>query len=162
MDNFGKKLLGFTAVAFVSSAITIGAYTILNNKNVEPEIRYVEWNNVGMNSNGQFVNVSNPINQVIDFTSVADMSVNAVVSIRSSVTPKQSRQMHQIPDPFLQFFFGDGYNSSPTPQQQTSSGSGVIISNDGYIITNNHVIEGGDKVEVILNDKRMFNAKIVG
>ena len=162
MDNFGKKLLGFTAVAFVSSAITIGAYTILNNKNVEPEIRYVEWNNVGMNSNGQFVNVSNPINQVIDFTSVADMSVNAVVSIRSTVTPKQSRQMPQIPDPFLQFFFGDGYNSSPTPQQQTSSGSGVIISNDGYIITNNHVIEGGDKVEVILNDKRMFNAKIVG
>lgn len=158
MSNYGKKLLSLTAVALISSSVSIGAYSILNNKEEEKTAEFVS---NGMDINGRFINVSNTSNQAIDFTGVADMSVNAVVSIRSTTTPKQSRQIPQMQDPFFQFFFGQGYNT-PAPRPQVSSGSGVIISNDGYIITNNHVIEGADKVEVTLNDKRMFNAKIVG
>lgn len=96
----------------------------------------------------------------LDFTQAAENTVNAVVSIRT-VTVAQPRSGYR--DPFLEFFFGPGYSQPRQPQQQQSGlGSGVIISSDGYIVTNNHVIQGADKLEVTLNDKRTFNGRIVG
>jgi len=62
-------------------------------------------------------------------------------------------------NPLLEFFYGEQYRSS---QPVVGFGSGVIISDDGYIVTNNHVIEGSDKVFVTLNDKREFEAKLIG
>ncbi|MBO7259592.1 MAG: trypsin-like peptidase domain-containing protein, partial [Paludibacteraceae bacterium] len=65
-------------------------------------------------------------------------------------------------DPFLEFFFGlPHYQERPQPQQQ-GFGSGVIISNDGYIVTNNHVIDRADMIQVVLNDKRTYTAQLVG
>lgn len=160
MNNFGKKLLGFASIVLVSSSVSIGAYLMLSENNSDIRGEYVE---NGMDYNGRFINVSNPSSQAIDFTGVADMSVNAVVSIRTTITPKQTRQIPQMQDPFFEFFFGDRYNNPPAQQRpQMAQGSGVIISNDGYVITNNHVIDGADKIEVTLNDKRMFNAKVIG
>ena len=64
-------------------------------------------------------------------------------------------------NPLLEFFFG--IPSEPRePQYQEGSGSGVIISTDGYVVTNNHVIDNASTVEVVLNDKRSFEAKVIG
>ena len=58
------------------------------------------------------------------------------------------------------FFFGPGYSTPQVPMEAT--GSGVIISSDGYIVTNNHVIKGAKDIEITLNDKRLFKATLVG
>lgn len=113
-----------------------------------------------------------------DFTKAAESSVNGVVSIKSFATPRYSRQRQggMSPfdnDPFFEFFFGSPRQQQPkqprqqdpddeSNQQQTGLGSGVIISPDGYIVTNNHVIDGADRLEVTLNDNRSFNAKVIG
>jgi Do/DeqQ family serine protease len=94
-----------------------------------------------------------------DFTFAAEKTVHAVVHIKVMSTVSVGRQYI---DPF-EFFFGFGDSQRPRQQQQRfGSGSGVIISTDGYIITNNHVIEGADSINVTLNDKRSFTAKVIG
>lgn len=79
----------------------------------------------------------------------------AVVSINTSSAPQQS--LHQS-DPWFRFFFGD-QDQNPA---QSGLGSGVIVSADGYILTNNHVIEEADQIEVVLNDGRKGIAKVIG
>lgn len=91
-----------------------------------------------------------------DFTNAAEKSLNAVVHIKTVA----ERTNNLSYDPFAEWFFGHKNNQQPYTQQ--GSGSGVIISNDGYIVTNNHVIQGADKIEVVLNDKRSFIAEVVG
>jgi len=88
----------------------------------------------------------------IDFTYAAELTVHAVVHvhIKMAGTPE---------NPILDWFYGDR-NSKPREVQ--GYGSGVIISNDGYIITNNHVVENAESVDVTLNDKRTFTAKVIG
>ena len=96
-----------------------------------------------------------------DFTYAADMAVHAVVHIRSTVNERSSGRGEYF-DPF-EFFFGNGRGfQERTPRPRSGSGSGVIISTDGYIVTNNHVIENADELEVTLNDNRKFPAKIIG
>lgn len=95
-----------------------------------------------------------------DFTQAAESTVNAVVSIRTTTVAAQSSGGFN--DPFLEFFFGQGRGMQPQPQPRSGLGSGVIISADGYIVTNNHVVKGADKLEVTLNDKRSFNGRIIG
>lgn len=96
-----------------------------------------------------------------DFTKAAESTVNGVVSIKSYATPRSSFNGYAL-DPF-EFFFGPQPRSQQSPkQQQTGLGSGVILTKDGYIVTNNHVIEGAEKLEVTLNDNRTFNATVVG
>ncbi len=97
--------------------------------------------------------------EVPDFTSAAEKSVEAVVHVMTKSKAK-SRGV-DMSNPFYQFFYGPDARSQ---QQQPvlGSGSGVIISEDGYIVTNNHVIDGADEIQVILNDKRSYNAKLVG
>lgn len=108
-----------------------------------------------------------------DFTNAAESTVNGVVSVKSYATPR-SRQMMQggqdlFNDPFFEFFFGRPnqrqyrqQEPEQPKQQQIGLGSGVIISPDGYIVTNNHVIENAERLEVTLNDNRNFNATVVG
>ena len=111
----------------------------------------------------------------LDFTKAAETSINSVVSIKSFATPRQQQFYGGDFDPF-EFFFGPGFggqgNSQRRQQQQQQQqkqepqakgvGSGVIISEDGYIVTNNHVIDGAEKLEVTLNDNRKFNARVIG
>jgi Do/DeqQ family serine protease len=89
-----------------------------------------------------------------DFTQAADMSVHGVVHVKTLVSGNRNY------DPFFDYFFGNPYRNSPN--QPTASGSGVIISEDGYIVTNNHVIANAEKVEVVLNDKREYQAVVIG
>ena len=99
----------------------------------------------------------------IDLTKAAESSVNAVVHIKSTQLGKV--QTVQQPMDIFDFFFGNP-NSGRQRQVQTQPrvgfGSGVIISTDGYIVTNNHVIEGADEISVKLNDNREFVGRIIG
>jgi len=88
------------------------------------------------------------------FRQAAQRASAAVVSINTSKTARRSRQQM---DPWFKFFFGE----QPS-EPQVGLGSGVIVSADGYILTNNHVVEGADEIEVVLNDRRRAAAKVIG
>ncbi|MDD4143638.1 MAG: Do family serine endopeptidase [Prolixibacteraceae bacterium] len=112
-----------------------------------------------------------------DFTGVSKKVMPAVVHIKSTRLQKfRDHQYRNYPDPFRDFFdddlfrhfFGPGFrNQSPgqipqEPRARIGTGSGVIINSDGYIVTNNHVIDNSDEIEVTLDDNRVFKAKIIG
>ncbi|MCB8964561.1 MAG: Do family serine endopeptidase [Bacteroidales bacterium] len=92
-----------------------------------------------------------------DFTVAAERTVDAVVHVKTAYTMNNT---YSYGDPFFDFFFGPQQYSKPQPVQ--SSGSGVILTRDGFIVTNNHVIDNAEEIEVVLNDKRTFKAKLVG
>ena len=94
-----------------------------------------------------------------DLTIAAEKSINAVVHVKIKGTSSASQ--FNSGNPLFDFFFGpDGMQSAPQPIM--GSGSGVILTKDGFIVTNNHVIDKADEIEVILNDKRSFKAVKVG
>ena len=97
----------------------------------------------------------------IDFTHAAEQSIHAVVHVKTYY-PQSNFNNYGIYDPFQDFFWGNGNRQQQEPQQPEASGSGVIISNDGYIVTNNHVVEKASKVEITLNDKRTYTASVIG
>ena len=94
----------------------------------------------------------------IAFASIAERVTPAVVSIHSERTQRQTNrpQQRQRPRTFEDFF------GMPDQQPQQASGSGFIVSQDGYILTNNHVVQGFDRVEVTLTDRRTFPARVIG
>ena len=92
-----------------------------------------------------------------DFTYAAESAVEAVVYVEVTV---QNRQQYQSIDPFFRFFFGDEY--TPQMREQKGSGSGVIIRSDGYIVTNNHVVNGATSIQVTLNNNEQYEATVVG
>lgn len=91
-----------------------------------------------------------------DFTYAAESAVDAVVYVKVTIKTK----MNSYADPFYRFFFGE--DMAPQSREQQGSGSGVIIRSDGYIVTNNHVVDGASKVEVILNNNKTYPATVVG
>ena len=93
-----------------------------------------------------------------DFTEAAESSVNGVVSIKSYATAYEI----QPTDPMLEFFFGRQPQRAIPREQQLGLGSGVILSSDGYLVTNNHVVDKARRLEVTLNDNRTFNAEVIG
>lgn len=93
-----------------------------------------------------------------DFTYAAESAVEAVVYVEVTV---QRRQQYQSIDPFFRFFFGDEFGQ-PQSREQKGSGSGVIIRPDGYIVTNNHVINGASNILVTLNNNQQYEATVVG
>jgi Do/DeqQ family serine protease len=97
----------------------------------------------------------------IDFTRAADSTVHAVVHIKCSTPAKTVTTSPFGNDPFHNFFFGGGGFQMQTPPS-ASSGSGVIISEDGYICTNNHVIDKSEKIEVVLNNNKTYDATVIG
>lgn len=100
------------------------------------------------------------------FASVLKPVLPAVVNIHSSKVVKQRQQtMPFFNDPFFQQFFGNqgqGQQMQPRSQREESLGSGVIVTSDGTILTNNHVVDGATDIKVDLADKREFTAKVVG
>lgn len=115
-----------------------------------------------------------PVNYApVDFTVAADKTIPAVVHIRSTMSMGGDDYAHQpfdlrrMPDSFRDFFgFPDEDNQGNRPEREApkrqGTGSGVIISSDGYIVTNNHVVDHADEVLVTLNDRRSYTASVIG
>ncbi len=121
----------------------------------------------------QFIRTSNGASFDTDFTVAAENTVNAVVCIKSYTAQRQQQYGNGGGgyDPFgmFEYFFGPQQRQQQPRQQQRSSepvqsglGSGVILTADGYIVTNNHVIDGADKLEVLLNDNSTYEARVIG
>ena len=172
-----KKTIFLSAlVALIVSVFTLGAYQYLNPAQNTLEVKHVSGEAAQpvlytRNNAGTF--------EALDFTQTAAAVTDAVVHIKSTSTGQADplAQRGQRPqanpfggDPFFERFFGPqfgppqgGRQSTPRqPQPRVGSGSGVVINPDGYIVTNNHVIDGADDIEVLFNDNRSFKAELIG
>ncbi len=151
------KLLGlFLAVVAISIATNLTTNYISKKRSSE----YAFKENQIPASYANFARAASAMET--DFTVAAKLSVHAVVHVKTK-TPMRAQRFGGFDDPFFEFFFGRPQQQQPqeAPMQE-GSGSGVIISNDGYIVTNNHVIDNSKEIEVTLNDNRTFKAKLVG
>ena len=96
------------------------------------------------------------------FASVLKPVLPAVVNISTSKVVKNRPDDSMFNDPFFRQFFGNQFGNQPRSQREHSLGSGVIVTSDGTILTNNHVIDGSTDIQVFLNDNRQLSAKLVG
>ena len=94
-----------------------------------------------------------------DFTYAAESAVDAVVYVKVT---SSAPAMQQAPSSIFDFFFGFPEGGAPQQRERVGSGSGVIIREDGYIVTNNHVIDGATKIEVTLNTNQTYPATLIG
>ena len=156
MRDFGKTLLA----AVLGGAITFGAgQAFKDNNDNKVVIEKVPVTYSRMASNA----AKNPDGTLqVDFSYAAEKVTPAVVHIKSTVKSSRSGRAQSLP-PQLREFFGDQFGGlDESPKFGQASGSGVIISDNGYIVTNNHVIEGSSELEVVLYDKRSYKAKVIG
>lgn len=101
---------------------------------------------------------------VMDFSELVEKNAKAVVNISASTKAKKRNaqlQQQQVPEIF-RHFFGDQFQFAPPQREKQSFGSGFIISQEGYVLTNNHVVDHADKVMVKLNDRREVEAEVIG
>ena len=159
MTSFKKTLLALLVVAGVSSATSIALFSTLQDKSETTSINADTDPSAYATPTTFTPVVSRPAVET-DFTRAAASTVNAVVSIKST-TMQQQRSSGSMEEELFRYFFGQGRHDY-TPQPRVGMGSGVIISEDGYIVTNNHVIDQANKIEVTLNDKRSFEATLIG
>lgn len=159
-----KTALGIGSVVLLSSGVAgFTTYRILGQKS---DSHSLEFDHMFQQNPDYTLAAFNATNgQPIDLTQAAESSVHAVVHIRSTKASKI--QEVQVRDPFFDLFgdiFGNGGGQRRQVQtpERVGFGSGVIISQDGYIVTNNHVIEGADEISVKLNDNREFKGRIIG
>lgn len=150
-----KNKLLILSVGFIIGGITFSVFYIkpdTNNKSSKIQDKEIE-EIPKKTSSFTLTNNSNSTKN-LDFTLAAEKTVNTVVHIKSEYV-----QNYQS-DPLLDFFWGP--NGSRGDRTQIATGSGVIISSDGYIVTNNHVIEDASKISVTLNDGRELSAECLG
>lgn len=105
------------------------------------------------------VNYMHAATENVDFTGASSMATPAVVHVKTSYTLEQTG-LNSFEEEFLRNFFGQVPRSAP--KKSSGSGSGVIISKDGYIVTNNHVVENSDQIEVTLNNNKTYEASLIG
>lgn len=144
-----KQFSNLFFVALLSGATTLGAYKLLfddngyfsNDKKTITTLASENYTKrVGLSSD------------VLDFTEAADKTIHSVVHVKNV-------SYHKVSNPMLEFFYG--YKGGES-QEQVGTGSGVIISEDGYIVTNNHVIRDASEIEITLNNKKSYKAKLIG
>lgn len=175
MKLTGKIIMLAAGTAVLSSAVTAVAMKQALYADDRSLGSYNELFEQNPSNNGSFTKVAQLPASHDDFTSAAESTINGVVSIKSYATPRGYGQSGNgggfFNDPFFEYFFGNpgGNNRRMQPRQQEQQkqqpsglGSGVILSADGYIVTNNHVIDEADRLEVTLNDNRTFDATVVG
>ncbi len=147
----GKVIAGVAAIAVLSALTALFVYTRFFDK---PAVSVAGGDDEQIPA--QFTNVFTvPHEGLVDFSEVAENIVHTVVHVKTKTMKEYSNR-----NPIMEFFYGEQQGS--IPREVRGYGSGVIISSDGYIITNNHVIEGADAVDVTLNDNRTFHATVVG
>lgn len=150
-------------VAVISSVVTVTALASAGKHNVVQT-----GDDQCERGAGKLYTVSSAVTPPTDFTHASENTINGVVSIKSYATSRGNSGMDGYNNPLYEFFFGVPGQRVPrqhqsTPQErQRGLGSGVILSTDGYIVTNNHVIDGADRLEVTLNDNSIYNATVIG
>jgi serine protease Do len=155
-----KYFLGALVMAAFGAFIGVYAYTRLSDNNVINGTKTgssltAEQQYENQQAKALLTSFQQAAAGQVDFTYAAEQSVHAVVHVKTTtlVTNRYSPSIWE-------YFYGE--NSRQQPNKMTGWGSGVIVSPDGYIITNNHVIENAEEVSVTLNDNREFKAKVVG
>ena len=155
-----KKILGILAIAIIGGMVALGINQLFVSYSTPTDFEGMQKKNAKFAS--LFESKENSVG--FDFVKVSEVSTPAVVHIKSyyneekAVSPKS--QGGQV-DPF-EFFKDHGFDFDMPRGPGIASGSGVIITADGYIVTNNHVIDNASKIEITLNDKRTFIAELVG
>ena len=142
-----KRISGLFLVALLSGAMTLGAYKLAFEENtpVGSELSVAP-------SQTNFAKNVNYLPETGDFTAAADKAVHTVVHVKNV-------SYSTAPSNPYSYFFGYGQRE---PQPQVGTGSGVIITEDGYIVTNNHVVQNASELEVTLNNNKAYKAKLVG
>jgi S1-C subfamily serine protease len=144
-----KKILPLLLTSFLGAFIALFIQDNFDSS-TEYEISRSERDPVTLQTTP--VNTLSNSSEMIDLTEAAENTINAVVHVKN-------RAFKSYNDPIANLFFGRG---SSRDFSQLGTGSGVIISGDGYIITNNHVIEDATEIEIVLNDKSSFIAEVIG
>lgn len=161
MKQSVKNVVGIAAIVLLSSGVGgFTAYKLLSKEKSTP-ITFEQL--FPQNTDNLHLTSFNAeTSQPVDLTLAAETSVHAVVHIRSTQLGK-TETVRTMPDIF-DFFFGDprGQQREVQTQPRVGFGSGVIISKDGYIVTNNHVVENADEITVKLNDDREMKGRIIG
>lgn len=145
-----KKGILYFFIAAIAGAISACAVVKLSNRNTATDSSAV------VQSDTQFRTVDLSNDKWPDFTFAAETCVDAVVYVKVRAT----QQVVSNAGPLFRFFFG--YERIPFSREVQGSGSGVIIREDGYIVTNNHVIAGANAIEVTLNNNRTYPARLIG
>ncbi len=153
-----RKLTGLLLAGIFGSVLTLGSYKAFFDQNKETVVRVAHESSLPIvNSRYQGQTEGN-----LDFTAPAEAVMPSVVFIKSTQLRSSSPAQPQMPDFFRDFFGEDFRGRMPQNRPRVGSGSGVIISEDGYIVTNNHVVENADDIEVSLNDNRTYKAELLG
>ena len=162
--KINNNLLSLLAAGLLGGTVSLGGAYLINSTS---KSQYFERQELATarQVNDMSYNVA-PSGTALDFSEAAEKAIPAVVHIKTSESEakieKEQRANPYMNSPFGSFFDDDIFSMFGQRGPKAGTGSGVIISNDGYIITNNHVVDFGDEFEVTLSDNRKFNAKIVG
>lgn len=158
INNTLKKLIPYTFVGVISGATTFGAIHYFSDKNSDSEFSYF----APKNDDAKYASF-NVAGVGEDFVKASKMTVPAVVSIKNYSNRTSARSEQDMFDLFFGNPFGNNQKQQQAPKDTPSGmGSGVIISPDGYIISNNHVIAGASKLEVVLSNKKSYIANLIG
>ena len=146
-----KKLITLILSSILGGVIALGAYVFYFQENTSIiEVKQtVERPSIIKTNN----NIGNVSNNNLDFTKAAKQTVDAVVHVKNT-------SVRTVRDPYAEMYYGRGYGAKK--YAQVGTGSGVVISSDGYIITNNHVIKGATEIQITLNNKKVYTAKLIG
>ncbi|MCC9137195.1 Do family serine endopeptidase [Pontibacter silvestris] len=152
--------VGLTLSALLGGGVAVGSYKLLEDEAVVSSSNQDKYPNVRYTSDMRSSNAIVP--EGLNFVKAAQVSTPAVVHVMTEYSVRSADNYSNRMEPFLREFFGDGFGERAPRGPQMGSGSGVIIASNGYIVTNNHVIDKADKIEVVLDDKRKFEATLVG
>jgi Do/DeqQ family serine protease len=139
-----RRVSSLFLVSLLSGATTLGAYKLFFDQNERESIV-----TTAIGSNARNVGLSG---EAVDFTEAAEVAVHSVVHVKNV-------SIRTVSNPILEYFYG---HRGGQQQEQIGTGSGVIISEDGYIVTNNHVIKEATELEVTLNNNKSYKAKLIG
>ena len=164
-----QMMLGLFGSAILGGGVAVGGYKLLEPAPMAPQAVAA---NPQVRYTSEMRSTPYTVPEGLNFVAAAAAVTPAVVHVMTEYASAPADQRQQQMDPFLRQFFGDqmeqfqgqmppGHPQVPQGGGQ-GSGSGVIIAANGYIVTNNHVIEKASKIEVVLDDKRKFEAELVG
>ncbi len=149
-----KNYLGFFGAAFLGGVMSVSAVFFMDD---EPKENYQTTNTIKELVTPAKFNADVP-NAFVDLSYAAEEVVQEVVFVKVT---QEGEEMIQY-DPFQYFFNGNAQGRKFKSPDKTGSGSGVVISEDGYIVTNNHVVAGADEIEIVFTNNQSYNAEVVG